>query len=603
MIKLLVAFTLFLQEGDTAHINQLNHFSYTLRESNIDSSHALASQALDLAEKAQYNRGIIDAKNNLGWVFYRHNNYAQSLTMAHDALIKSEPLTYTTGEALAYITIAACHFDLEQSDDAKRYVKRAWAKASHNAPHWLMARLWAVLGIAYYGLDLLDSAELITEQSIEFSKKYKNPEMLILSYRNMGDIRAEQENLQQALLFYTLAYEEAMTINSDYLLASLGHRLGKCLVTQKRMQEALPKLIQAIELSEKNKYQDEYYFTCLAMEDYYSAAGNFQQAFQYADKARISNAELNRQMALLYGKLERQRNSHQIALLKTDTALKQEKIKSQRLILISGAIGASALATVAFLFFRSNRQVKRANKRLQESESKLGEISKTRAMLLAVLSHDLRTPISSLRGITHLMDAGLLNVNEVKKLGKELDYKVGLVEDLLLSVLHWTQTQANELQTQKEVICAEDLIKDVLPLYQQQAASKKIELEATLLNCHRIEVDKNQLGIVVRNLLSNAIKFTPENGVISVAVHSDNEEVNIEVKDSGIGLDQKQMEHILNDGDVSSEPGTNKEKGFGIGLKLSRHFILNNGGRLRIISERKRGATFIAAFPRKEING
>jgi signal transduction histidine kinase len=112
-----------------------------------------------------------------------------------------------------------------------------------------------------------------------------------------------------------------------------------------------------------------------------------------------------------------------------------------------------------------------------------------------------------------------------------------------------------------------------------------------------IFTDKNMINTVLRNLLSNAIKYTFKNGKVIVRVIKHSKENIIVVKDSGIGMTKEKVESLFRIDNSLSLPGTEKEQGTGLGLKLSKEFSERMGGRIWVESEVDKGSEFKFAIP------
>jgi signal transduction histidine kinase len=112
-----------------------------------------------------------------------------------------------------------------------------------------------------------------------------------------------------------------------------------------------------------------------------------------------------------------------------------------------------------------------------------------------------------------------------------------------------------------------------------------------------IYADKNMINTVLRNLLSNAVKYTFKNGTIVVRVSCSAEEAIVSVKDSGIGITKEDMDNLFRLENSLSLPGTEKEKGTGLGLKLCKEFTEMMGGRIWVISEFGQGSIFNFTIP------
>jgi len=104
---------------------------------------------------------------------------------------------------------------------------------------------------------------------------------------------------------------------------------------------------------------------------------------------------------------------------------------------------------------------------------------------------------------------------------------------------------------------------------------------------------------VLRNLISNAIKFTNESGKVTIGYKLMDNTVELYVKDTGIGMNKQQIEKLFKIEENVSTPGTNKEKGTGLGLILCKEFVEKHKGRIWVESEEGKGSTFSFTLPVK----
>jgi signal transduction histidine kinase len=109
--------------------------------------------------------------------------------------------------------------------------------------------------------------------------------------------------------------------------------------------------------------------------------------------------------------------------------------------------------------------------------------------------------------------------------------------------------------------------------------------------------DKDHVHLVLRNLISNAIKFTPASGSVNVSSIQKEDEVEISIRDTGVGISTRDLEKLFVKETLWTVNGTNNEKGLGLGLLLCKEFIEKNNGRLYVNSEVGRGTTFAFTLP------
>ena len=109
--------------------------------------------------------------------------------------------------------------------------------------------------------------------------------------------------------------------------------------------------------------------------------------------------------------------------------------------------------------------------------------------------------------------------------------------------------------------------------------------------------DAQMIHVVIHNLLSNAAKFTPHGGRIVVSATRTENQVEVTVSDTGVGIAEKELGHVFKMDSKTSTPGTDKESGTGLGLILCREFVEKNGGRIWVESEAGAGSRFSFTVP------
>lgn len=130
-----------------------------------------------------------------------------------------------------------------------------------------------------------------------------------------------------------------------------------------------------------------------------------------------------------------------------------------------------------------------------------------------------------------------------------------------------------------------------------QASSKNIIIENNIRESFLVYADEKMTETVIRNLLSNAVKFTPAGGRVSVSSSREDAYIRIAVKDTGVGMDDKTRESLYDQSEIKSSPGTDGEKGTGLGLLVSREFIQLMNGVFDFSSEPGKGSEFWFLLP------
>ncbi|MCF8228842.1 MAG: HAMP domain-containing histidine kinase [Bacteroidales bacterium] len=130
------------------------------------------------------------------------------------------------------------------------------------------------------------------------------------------------------------------------------------------------------------------------------------------------------------------------------------------------------------------------------------------------------------------------------------------------------------------------------------AERKKIHLLQSNNSAHYVFADHNMVNTIVRNLISNAIKFTADKGLVNISTRILDEEIQVCVRDSGIGLPEDIVDKLFVMNGSTEREGTTGEKGTGLGLVLCNEFIKKNKGRIWAQNNNGKGATFCFTLPR-----
>ncbi|HET8858674.1 HAMP domain-containing sensor histidine kinase [Marivirga sp.] len=228
---------------------------------------------------------------------------------------------------------------------------------------------------------------------------------------------------------------------------------------------------------------------------------------------------------------------------------------------------------------------------------KVDELNKVKNKLFSIISHDLRGPIVSLKGILGLYKKRAVSEEEFKQLTHNLENDLYSSSNLLDNLLAWSKSQMQGLEINKTKINLNDELLILKQLFESQLKSKGITIEISIAENHSILVDKESIQIVFRNIISNAIKFTPLGGKISISSKKHNDEmIKLEVTDSGVGIPPEKLNQLFQ---ISKDTliGTSSSNGAGIGLLLVKEFIELNNGEVSVDSTLGKGTSFRILLP------
>lgn len=242
---------------------------------------------------------------------------------------------------------------------------------------------------------------------------------------------------------------------------------------------------------------------------------------------------------------------------------------------------------------------------LEDALAKAEEASKAKSEFLSKMSHDMRTPLNAIMGMTQLAQ---IYKEDTEKLDEYLEkirisstHLLGLINE----VLDVGKIESGTVKVEKEKVDLEALLNSVVLMVQQDIEGRDQQLEVKISEklCSTVLGDAQKIRQILVNLVENASKYTKNGGKISLRLEAgDNEESQIEnywfvVEDNGIGMKKEDMERIFNPFDRVEDSRTSEIPGTGLGLTIVRNLILMMGGEIKVESEYEKGSRFTVLLP------
>jgi len=241
------------------------------------------------------------------------------------------------------------------------------------------------------------------------------------------------------------------------------------------------------------------------------------------------------------------------------------------------------------------------NELIVAQNNKLERVNEEKNKLFSIISHDLRSPMDSIRGYLELLAENLLSEDEKSAIQEELLTQTKYTSELLLNILYWSKTQMQGVTVHLKPLQLKTIIEKTAGLAVAAGAKKGVKLTHSISPAVEVIGDDDMLVIVLRNLINNAIKFTPEGGeVIISTVETTNHEIKIAVQDNGIGIPPDKWDGIFSF-KTQSTYGTNNEKGIGLGLMLCKEFVEYQHGKIWFESQVGTGTTFFITLPKPQL--
>jgi signal transduction histidine kinase len=242
-------------------------------------------------------------------------------------------------------------------------------------------------------------------------------------------------------------------------------------------------------------------------------------------------------------------------------------------------------------------KLKATEVQLKQTVEQLTQANATKDKFFSIIAHDLGNLFNGLIGLSEFL------VGDYKAVDKEQfmqmimqNSKIG--QDLLKNLLEWSRLQTGRLKAQPVSLNLKFIVDSNIDLLSGQARGKNIKIFSSIEKGN-VFADEHMLKTVIRNLLSNAIKFTPQNGQVEISSQEEGSEVEISIKDSGIGIEPQNLDKLFRIDVSHSTMGTANERGTGLGLVLCKEFVETNGGTIGVESEMGKGSRFYIRLCRR----
>jgi two-component system sensor histidine kinase/response regulator len=236
---------------------------------------------------------------------------------------------------------------------------------------------------------------------------------------------------------------------------------------------------------------------------------------------------------------------------------------------------------------------------LLQNIDELRKINVSKDNFMAMLSHDLRAPFTSILGFSEIL------INETNLSDKEKAEYLSYINDssqnqlqLINDLLDWSRLQTDKLKIEQHRVNAQSMVFNCVSSLTGNAIRKNIDIKVNIPGNLHISVDERLLTQVITNMLGNAIKFSHEETTVEISANIYNEKLSeLIVKDEGVGISEEGKEKLFKIGKVFSTEGTKGERGTGLGLALAKQIVEKHGGDIWFYSNIGEGSEFHVTLP------
>ncbi len=579
-------------------IRFLNNIAETLSDKNTELAINYANLALTEAvtNNQPKEKGI--ALNNLAWIKYRKGDFTSAFDYSTKALKWNDSIQNLPALAASYRCMASVYNSQGNANKSIEFFLKDLTLHTQLNDQKSIGRALNNLSFTFLRGQMIDSAMLYSNKALTFNLKLKDDYLLAFAYRNAGDLSEARKLQDSAKYYFNLSVQYAIKINSLQLQLTALYRTGRILNHEENYNQSIPILEKALNLgiSMGAKSETALIYSLLAIA--YEGIGNYKEAYQIQKKSSQLNDSLYQEksrsrLAEMQAKFEAEKKQSEINQLRIEKELEIENNQRKTILNFSLIITMIVVTVLLINIWRKNKYKTATNLLLQIQKKELEETLLLKDRVFSIVSHDLRSPIASLNAVLPMLDPDSLDHETYHQLKLNLTKQVQNLNYVLDNLLIWSRSRMKGVDTPD--------LKDI-SLHKQAAISvgllkgladqKSIRVDNKINSSLSIKADPQHFDIIIRNFLLNAIKFTNEQGQIELYSKIENDQIAICIEDNGVGMNPEQINRLFQLKTHFTTPGTQKEKGTGLGLLICAEYAAANNWEIKVDSQIGKGTIF-----------
>jgi len=545
------------------------------KDYNFEQALKLLLQAYELSDSQAYNLPHLDIQLSLAQLHYDIQNFDRAALEAHTYIQLIKPFDFPDKKAQAHVLLGHIYAQNGKWEEAEIFLRMADQYYTANGNNTSRAQVLLGYGILSIKRQEYQSAiNYLEAASLEFERN-DQIELLALAelYKAEASIKINPQTLNNSLSIARTALKKARGLAQKHKLFKLtieAYRLDSYLALRENQYVAAENSLMTYEQKSDSLYQ----FFVNTIASTYNGQQDLVSLTDIIDQQKND--------------LDKQQKS--ISFSKITTGL------SIALIVILSLLTLS-LYKNNNLRAKANELLQDKNNELQLAKEKAEKASLVKAQFLSTITHELRTPLYAVTGLTHL----LLEENpkpEQKEHLNSLQFSGEYLLSLINNILDLNKLEANKVEVEKVTFQLKKRLNDVLIALKKSADDRKntLRLEYDESIPDKIEGDSLKLSQIFINLIGNSLKFT-QNGDVVVRVSKINEKDNkvtlrFEIEDNGVGISKKKQKSIFESFSQASLQINRKFGGTGLGLSIVKNLLELMGSRIQLDSELGKGSKF-----------
>lgn len=550
------------------------------------------------------------------------DRHEESINLHYEILKIREAKNDTLGMAETLLNIGNVYYKGHDMDEAVKFYLRSRAFAQKKNNIKLLASLNNNIGNYYadrYGENRLSSDKNAAikhlKEAIVNKEKLNTDKTLEKSYLTLAKVLLESGDFKTGEYYTNKANKLALINKNDEAVGSSKILLGKIALEKKDYQTAQSHLDEMYQYAASKK---ALHILNTHDQDILNIRDRIRQ-LQFNIPTPTDSTHINNYNSLLVSrqkvreelniKYETEKKELENANLALKNKIAQDNLKQIRIISTISTIFAIALLFLVFKLRKKNfalakseKEIRNQAKLVNKQNQLLKESEAFKTKLFSIISHDLKSPINSLKFIVQMSDEQQLSLKDYSFLMENLKKELHITSNLLENLLFWSKSQMKSNSIKLETFNLYNTIQKTQKVLASSIELKQIQIKNLLPSNYTILGDEMRCEFLVRNIMHNAIKYSDFYKQIEIGIKDKGEEIDFYIKDNGVGMSPEQVKKMFNhDGSRISSKGTMNELGAGIGMLLCHDFVESLGWTLQVESTLGLGTIFHIHIP-KDLN-
>ncbi|WP_181307084.1 tetratricopeptide repeat-containing sensor histidine kinase [Rufibacter sp. XAAS-G3-1] len=614
---------------DTSQVSLLCDLSRQYMLTDVKTGMQHAKEAHVLAKRLRFSKGEAQAIGLIGSGHLVLGEYDKALPYYYTALKIAEQLKDTALLVATYNSLGILCYKTKDDRRAFQNYELAQAFALKTNNRVALGKVYNNIGNIHEDNGDYAKALGFYEKAAAIQRETGVKKSYAIGLLNIGNVYTLMNKPQEALpyLFQALQIDEELHNNMNMTVTL--HGIAKSYLALRQTETALDYAKRSYEVAKKTESGKKIIAAAQLLAEIYASRKEYEKAYTYQQifarqSAKLGIERQNRTAAEIIAKFESDKRELENLKLKAQRRIQAIEIEQQKAAMWFAGVILFLLSILVVILYFSRRHFKVMSRQLQEATDLLlqnnqkitaqkEEISKQSSVLerknhqldrhnsfkskiFSIVTHDLRTPFSSIQGILQLVQNRTFTEDEVKRIFESLGKNMEVVVSMMDNLLGWSKAQMQGSSLELQSFQLYDFVEQNLQVMSEQASAKGVYLVNRIDRQVRIFSDKERLAFVLRNLLGNAIKFSFEGGEVTLEMREEEAGVSLMVSDTGKGISEKHQAKLFSDNRFTTL-GTSKEKGTGLGLMLCKELMESLGGDITVQSVENQGSSFTIFLP------